>query len=130
MTAQGSQIFDTQTIDNLVKRIDGIDICRDLQDAVDSVFADLNGQIKAVEEQMAFIKPIVELLENPAAEIPKIIEWIGKFIETVLKPMYQPYLTMAEQVEAYAEAVARLTTAVTNAAARIGSCSITLPAVG
>lgn len=128
MTAQRSQVFDTQTIDNLVKRIDGIDICKDLQDAVDSVFADLNDQIKAVEEQMAFIKPIVELLENPAAEIPKIIEWIGKFIETVLKPMYQPYLTMAKQVDAYAEAIARLTAAVTNAAARIGSCSITLPA--
>lgn len=127
MNAQGTQIFDTSYIDSLTDQVNQIDVCADLQAFENRVMAEIQAQISSVESQMAFLEPIVEILENPAAALDKIVEWIGKFIDHVLKPIYQPYLTMVTQIEQAVQAVANLTAAIENAASRIGSCVVSAP---
>lgn len=127
MNAQGSQIFDTSYINSLTDQVNQIDICADLQAFEQRVMSEIQAQISAVEAQMAFLEPIVEILQNPEAALDKIVEWIGKFIESVLKPIYQPYLTMVSQIEQAVQAVANLTAAIENAANRIGSCVVSAP---
>ena len=124
--SQGSA-FDTSYIDSLTKQVEGISVCSELQDFINDAMSDLKKQLSAVEDQIKALEPIAELLENPAAELPKIVAWIGNFIEGVLKPMYQPVVTMAEQIEQTAEAITKLEAAVVSKASEIGSCVINLP---
>ena len=120
-------IFDTAYIDSLTKQVEGISVCSELQDFIDDAIGDLKKQLSAVEDQIKALEPIAELLENPAAELPKIVSWIGNLIEGVLKPMYQPVITMATQIEQTAEAITKLEAAVATKAEEIGSCIIDLP---
>lgn len=125
MAVQGSEIFNTAYIDSLVKKIDAIDLCSDLQKFEKEVMMEIQGQLNVLEKQLSALSPIADLLESPSVDLAKIVTWISDFIDGVLKPMYQPVVTMTEQVIQYTEAVARLTTAIEGAATRIGACVIT-----
>jgi len=125
---QGSS-FDAAYIDSLTKQVEGISVCSELQEFMSDVVADLNRQLDALKAQMEALAPIAKLLENPAAELPKIASWIGDFIEGVLKPMYQPHVTMASQIEQTIAAVSKLEAAVVAKAEEIGSCAVTMPSL-
>lgn len=125
MAVQGSEIFNTAYIDSLVKKINAIDLCSDLQAFEKEVMKEIQGQLNVLEKQLSALSPIADLLESPSADLAKIVTWISDFIDGVLKPMYQPVVTMTEQVVQYTEAVARLTAAIEAAATRIGECAIT-----
>lgn len=129
MNAQGKTLIDTSYIDNLVKQINEIDVCSDLQRIVSEAMASIQAQLDAIEDQVAFIKPILKILTNPGAALQEIVTWISDFIDSVLKPMYQPYLTMVAQVEATVEAIAAIPVAVAQAAERIGECVVELPSI-
>ncbi|GAN90958.1 hypothetical protein Gbfr_022_002 [Gluconobacter frateurii M-2] len=129
MNSQGSDSFDSKYIESLTDRIKKIDSCGELKRLAEEVLPSFQSQVSAVESQIAALKPIVELLENPAAELPKILSWIEKFIEAVLKPAYQPVITMEKQLVEAAEAYARLIAAFAEAAARIGECVVEAPAL-
>lgn len=126
---QGSEIFDVEYINNLTKQLDNIDVCKDLQDFMASVMKKIQDQVNGLEEQLAWIKPLAELIIHPEAALQEILNWIIKVIENFFKPMLQPAITMAKQIEACIEAVAKLTAAAENAAQRIGSCVLSLPAL-
>lgn len=126
---QGSQIFDTASIDNLTKQLDNIDACSDLQDFMTRVMKDIQDQVNGIEGQMAWVKPLMELLTAPEADLQKIVTWISQFISAYLKPMVAPYVTYAAQLEQCSTAVQKLTTAAENAAERIGSCALSVPAL-
>ncbi|MBN3866459.1 hypothetical protein [Gluconobacter kondonii] len=129
MNAQGSSVFDTTYIDTLTDRINKLDACSDLKKLADEALASFQAQINAIEDEMAALKPIAQLLENPAADLAKIATWISDFIEGVLKPTYQPYITMEQQIAAAVTAYAKLLAAIEQAAERIGACVVEAPAL-
>ena len=126
---QGSQVFDTTYIDNATKQLDSIDVCKDLQDFMNKEMKDIQDQVNGLESQMKWVKPLMELLTAPEADLQKIVTWISDFITAYMKPMVAPYITYAQQIQKCVEAVAKLTAAAENAAQRIGSCVLSLPAL-
>lgn len=125
---QGST-FDTAYIDSLTKQVEGISVCEDLQKFSSEVMADVQAQLSAMEKQLEALSPIADLLTAPGADLEKIVTWISDFISGVLKPMYQPYVTITAQIAQTTAAVARLETAIENKAAEITSCAVSIPSV-
>lgn len=112
-------------IDALTAKINSVDLCADLQDAVDGVMAELQEQADGLVAELEKYAPLLALLTipiNPA----EVITWIQNFITTKLTMEIQPYYVMLDQQIALITAIANLTAAIEAKAASIGSCSISI----
>jgi hypothetical protein len=125
---QGSANLNPHYFDDLIDQINRISLCAELQEVVNTVMADLQAEKNAIEAQIEALLPIAELLSLPT-DLGSVISWIGNLVNSVIKPIYQPYLTYAEQLIAFATQIARLISAIEAAAARLESCSITIPVI-
>lgn len=114
----------------LTAQVNAINKCSELQSVVDEAFDALKDVNSGLTAQIARIAPILALLEAPDADLTKIVTWITNFITNYLAPGLAPYAVMIEQQAEMIAAVASLTTAIENAATRIGgSCEITIPPI-
>ena len=126
MVPQGSTLVDTQYFANLTARINGINVCSELQTVVDEAYASIQAQISAIENQVALLLPIAALLEIPT-DLASALSWIEKMVNGLIKPLYVPYATYVAQLAQLIEVTAALAVAIENAAARLKNCSITVP---
>lgn len=115
-------------INSLTAEIKAVDTCEELDALAKKAAKAISARMSGANSELATLKPILDLLENPAADLVKIAQWIGDFINTVLKPYYAPVVALAKEVEQDTAAVAQLTAAVAEKAAEIGSCAATFPA--
>lgn len=113
-------------INDLADQIERVDECAVLRKLAKEAIEELNKQLDSVNSQMQILKPIADLLENPAADLVKIASWIGDFINGVLKPMYEPVIELEKQVVELTEAIARITLAVESKASELPSCILSL----
>lgn len=125
---QGSATLNTAYFDALIARINGFDVCADLQAAVNDATSSIGDVKAAINAEMAKLAPILALLTAPTS-LGALITWAQNMINGVLQPIYQPYLTYEAQLIALATEISRLTAAISAAEARITSCSISIPTI-
>jgi hypothetical protein len=119
--------FNAEFFTNLAAQIENTDSCAELQTLVDRAFAQLADVNAFIATQQALLAPLASLLTAPT-DLSEVITWITGTI-TVFTNMYAPYAKYATQLTELVAAVASLTTAINDAAARIGDCSITIPPI-
>lgn len=129
MQPQGTAATNDDVFTQLTAEVNSIDTCKELQAFVGGAFASLQAQENAIVMQLAALTPILALLVSPGASLGAIVSWITNFITAVLKPLVAPVVTLELQVAKYAAEIGQLTAAVGAAAARIGNCSVSVPAL-
>lgn len=112
--------------DNLAAQVANINSCAELQATTNGIMAQLSVLNTSLTSQQAAIAPIAGLLSAPV-DPAHAVTWIASFITAVLEPAYAPYAIYGTQLADLTTAVTNLTTAINDAAARIGNCSITIP---
>ncbi|KXV35900.1 hypothetical protein AD940_01095 [Gluconobacter thailandicus] len=118
--------FNPEIISAAKVQILAAETCDEIQKIKGEVLDALQDQLDGLNEQLAVVKPILELLENPAAELPKIISWIEKFITHFLKPYVKPIETAVQDMAAMAKAISDLESALVQAASKIENCTLDL----
>lgn len=126
MIPQSSEIINTQYFQSLIDEINSCPSCSQLQTlATDSLTA-IAQQQDAVIEQQALLEPMLSLLTAPTNPTAAVT-WIQNFITNYLDPQLKPAVNYVEQTTALIAQVTELTTAITDAASKFESCSITIP---
>ena len=123
-----SGLVNTEYFDSLTKQIDSIDLCADLNVVVAGVFKELEAQVAAIEAQILAYGPMLALLTAPTNPVAAIT-WISDFINNHLTLQLKPAITYVAQLAEILASIAALTTAIEDAATRIGSCSVTIPTI-
>lgn len=118
-------VLNTEYITALTQQIESADSCTALQQAAATVLGAMQAQTEAIEEQLQVFAPYIELLTVPS-DPQEVIEWIGKLIETLIRPATVPFYTYQAQMTAQVAAVAALTSAIINKAASFESCAVDL----
>lgn len=128
MLPQGSSPSDTDFFTQLTAQINGTNVCADLQALVSRAYSSMQAESNAVEAQLAALEPVKALLAVPS-DLGSVISWITNFINYQIKPAVIPIGTYTTQQQSLISELAGLATAIENAAARIGNCSIAVPTV-
>ena len=128
MTPQGSVVYATAQIDNIIAQLNNVKISIDLQEITNKAFASLSAQTEAIQSQLEIIKPIVDLANLNLADLPSVITFLNTLKTALLGPTVLSYANYIQQVAAMTIQIARLTAAIESAADRIGS-SVTIPTV-
>lgn len=125
MIPQGTSLIDTSYFDSLTAQVNGIQgtgACEEVQDIVDAAAASINAELTAIRAQIAKLLPATSL---PSANLGSIVTWITNFAA----PLITAYNNLIATEAAVLSAVANLEAAVAAAAARLTSCTITIPSI-
>ena len=129
-TVGSGSVLNTEYFNNIISQFGAVQNCAVLQAEVDQIWAGLQSQVNDINAQVAVLLPIISLLTAPGLDLGAIVTWITNFISAFLTPYAIPYTNYATQLTALIAQIATLTTAVNDAAARIGgSCTITIPPI-
>ncbi|GGY12613.1 hypothetical protein GJV26_00120 [Massilia dura] len=128
MQPQGSAIFNKQYVKALTQRINNATDCHELQEVTNDAIASIQAQSDAITAQLAALQPMLALLKPPTS-LNAIISWLSNFITSFLTPYMKPYVTYAAQAAEMVAAMAELTAAIQEAAGKIKTCTIEIPAV-
>jgi hypothetical protein len=121
MQPQGTGLVNAQYFAELTAQINSINVCSDLQEAVNVAIATLQVQVTEINVQISLLLPLITL----PTDLGSVISWITNLAGPYIVA-YNNYITQLTETLA---AIAALTTAIENAAARIESCSITVPPI-
>ena len=124
MVPQGSQTLNADYFAALTKRINDTNVCADLQDLVADATASINSVKSAIGSELAFLSPILDLLENPGADLGKIATWIEKFIGSFLSPYSKSQASFLAQLTQLETEIAGLVSAIAAKAAEIENCTV------
>jgi hypothetical protein len=127
MVPQGSTLINTDHFVNMTASINACDTCAQLQSVVNDSFASLNSAKAAIQAELAKLMPALSLLTLPSADPGAILSWLTNFVSFTLTPMLKPTITYGAQLTAMLAQIAQVTAAIEAAAARLTSCSITIP---
>ena len=122
MQPEGTAIVNTGYITQLTARVNAISgtgACAELQSAVNAGAASIQADLTAIRTQIAALSPLI----TPPTSLGAVIAWIGHFSN----PLIAASNTYIAQLTAVLAAVTDLETAIANAAARLTSCTITIP---
>ena len=118
-------VLNTEYIAALTQQIESADSCAALQQAAATVLGAMQAQTDAIAAQLEIFAPYIELRTVPS-DPQEVIEWIGKLIETLIRPITVPFYTYQAQMTAQIAAVAALLAAIINKAASFPSCTVDL----
>lgn len=125
--AENSNV-DIQYFNHVIDEINNINVCSELQYAINDVMHAVQSQINNIETQLAQLSPLIALLELSITDLPGVIKAVESIIENMVAPYVMPYIKYLLIAVAVVQEVEKLTTAVENAIKRIeGGCSITIP---
>lgn len=116
-------VVNVEYIDSLVAQIEAVNTCEKLQEVAAKALESLNAQLADMQAKLDEFAPLIELLTAPT-DPQKVIAWIQKLIDKVIRPMTLPVAGYQAQITAQIAAVARLTTAISNKASEFTNCSI------
>lgn len=120
--------INTAYFDHLVAQLNSIGDCAELNREAHKAADYVLGQEAQLKQLLQDLAPFLELIEDPAAELPKIVEWIKKFIAASISPKVAAYYQTLQDIEALAQQSARVVQAAQAAESRITSCVVNLPA--
>jgi len=89
-------IINQDYYDNLLTQIDNATSCAELQATASIVIQAMREQLAVIEQQLAKVNPILELLNAPSSP-DEVIDWIKGLIDNVIKPLAAPALTYESQ---------------------------------
>lgn len=127
MIPQGSALINTDHFVNIIDSINNVEACDELQELVNSSMASINAVKANITAELAKLMPVLALTSPPGANLTGIVTWITDFIDLTLTPMVKPTITYADQLTATLAEIAKVVTAIEAAAARLTTCSITMP---
>lgn len=119
-------VINTQWFDHVVDELDALSFCPDLQGLADKLMAKIQKLLDSVDKKIQELAPYLELLTNPGAVLVKLGEWVKKFIDAQIKPYVSAYVTLGQQLIAYAQQIVRVVNALNAAAGRIGQCVLNI----
>lgn len=118
--------INTEYYSNVLKQIDEVTSCAQLQATTDIVITSLQKQLDIIAAQIAQIAPIAALLEAPTSP-DEVIEWIGGLIEGVIKPLVAPIVTYQSQTAALLLVLGQIINKINEKAADFTNCEIVQP---
>ena len=118
--------LNTAYFTNLTAQINAASSCAELQALATVAVDSLNDLTASISAQTDILQPVLALL-TPPTNPTAVITWVENFITDYLTPQLVSYTNYVAQLSAVAIEAAALITAIENAAANIGSCSITIP---
>lgn len=127
MLPQGTSLINTDSFVNTIDSINACKECAQLQALVNDAFASINAIKANIQAELAKLVPVLSLTTPPGASLTGIVTWITGFIDNTLKPMVKPAITFAAQLTATLDEIAKVEAAISAAAARLTSCTITIP---
>lgn len=127
MVPQGSSLINTDQFVNTINAINSVKECAQLQSLVNDAFASINAVEANIKAELAKLMPVISLTAPPGASPGAIVSWITAFISTTLTPLIKPTLTYVAQLSATLDEIAKVEAAISAAAARLTSCTITIP---
>ena len=113
---------------SMVKQIESVNTCQELQIILDDVTETLNAQKAALAEQLAALAPIQALLTAPGIDPSKIVTWITDFIAAQLAPQYQAYLKTVTELTELTSEITTVVSALSNKISTLG-CDISVPSI-
>jgi hypothetical protein len=116
-------LINTEYYANVLKQIDEVTSCTQLQATTNQVIADIQKQIEVITAQIEKIAPIAALLEAPTSP-DEVIEWISGLIEGVIKPLVAPIVTYQSQTAALVITLGQVINKINEKAADFNNCEI------
>ncbi|MHA6236876.1 hypothetical protein [Pseudomonas fluorescens group sp. PF-69] len=129
MNPQGSQPVNAAYFQSLTDQVNNTDTCADLQAFTAEAFASVNAMIKGIEDQLAALGPLLDLLTAPSLNLGAIVSWITSFIESFLTPLTKPHSTYLAQLTELVAQMSALASAVAAKAASFEQCAVVVPPV-
>lgn len=119
-------VINVTYFDNLIKQIDDVTTCAELQSVTTSVLTQMQNQLSVIEEQLAKVQPILALLTPPVSP-DDIIDWITGLIENVIQPLAAPAAGYQAQIVAIGVKTTEITNKIQEKASQFISCEIVQP---
>lgn len=122
---QGTGVINPQYYSKMIEQIDavgngpGTGACAEIQLIVNQVSATINAQLAAIRAEIAKLLPLI----TPPSSLGSVITWLGHFSE----PLIKQYNDFVADLAATLAQIGELEAAIARAAARLTSCSITIP---
>jgi len=120
--------LNVQYLQSLEDHINAVQTCEELQKAVDTVMNALGDQLQALTDELEIVGAILDLLtipNNPA----QLLTWVQKYIDLVLKPMYQPYLKCTKQLIELIAKIQQLQSVIQEKMNSLTNCSVNMPTI-
>lgn len=111
---------------NVLKQIDDVTSCAQLQAATDKIIGDLQKQLDVIVEQLEKIAPLLALLEVPTTP-DEVVEWITGLIEGLIKPLVAPALTYQSQAAALVLTLGQIINKIAEKKNDFDNCEIVQP---
>ena len=118
--------LNTAYFSNLTAQINAASTCAELQALATVAVTALNNLTASITAQTTEIAPVLALLTAPTNPTA-VITWVSNFITDYLTPQLASYTSYTAELAALAAEAAAIVTALNNAAATIGSCTLTIP---
>jgi hypothetical protein len=120
--------LNTTYVDKLIEQIDATNSPVELQTLVDRGAGSLSPVKESIAAQKAKYGSMAALATPPTSPTAAVT-WITNYIESVLKPMMAPAVTLPAQEVQLTAKVAELGAAVARAKDRIPDCDVTMPSI-
>lgn len=117
-------VINTEYYAQLIKQIDDVTSCAELQSVSKVIIESLQAQLKVAEDLLAKVAPILDLLTPPTSP-DDVIDWIKGLIDGVLKPLAEPALTYQVQITEMSVSLAKIIDKINEKAALFTDCEIT-----
>jgi hypothetical protein len=121
MDAQGSSLCNDAYFDNAIAQLNAIDACADLQGLVSELMASLQAEVAAIRGEITALLPTLTIPHD----LGSVIAWITAQIA----PSQVAHDNYLAQLVHLSTKIGQLAAAASAAAARLTSCSITVPIV-
>lgn len=119
-------VINTEYYAQLIKQIDDVTSCAELQSVSKVIIESLQAQLKVAEDLLAKVAPILDLLTPPTSP-DDVIDWIKGLIDEVITPLAQPALTYQIQIAAMSVSLAEIIDKINEKASLFTDCEITQP---
>jgi ABC-type hemin transport system substrate-binding protein len=117
-------VINTDYYTQLIKQIDDVTSCAELQLASTAIIQSLQKQLQAAEDQLAKVQPLLDLLTPPASP-DDIINWITGLIDNLITPLAAPALSYQIQIVAMTASLAEVIDKINEKASLFTDCEIT-----
>jgi hypothetical protein len=111
---------------NVLKQIDEVTSCAQLQATTDIVINDIKKQIDDINAQIQKLLPIKALLELPTSP-DDVVEWIKGLVDSVIKPLVDPILTYESQLAALVIELTKIINKIAEKKNDFDNCEIVQP---
>jgi len=128
MNPQGAGLINTAYYEGLIAQVQAIENCDALNQAVTTIFASIQAEKTAIEQQIARYQPLLALLTPPTTP-NAVVGWVSNFISLYLTPQIQPFYTYTTQLATLVTTIEHLVSEIEAAAGRIPTCQVVVPSL-